>query len=142
MKKALLVGLGTMLFFTACKKNDVELSMDGKWIEISDVQSETPTGCTLEISKSDGTVKICGVKQVHPENIKTLTTRPQAKLFVENGQMFYRQKDMGLLWVASIHYKDLYFMDYVLDGKYLWVVGDDTDKTTAAVGSGRVFIRP
>jgi hypothetical protein len=62
-----------------------------------------------------------------------------SKLFIENGQMYYKQRTADVLWVVPVAKENHYFLDYDLDGQFLWIVGNDTDAKVTAKGTGRVF---
>jgi hypothetical protein len=138
---AILNLIGVAILLNGCMKSTVEPSLDGTWIEIDNTSSQTPTGCTLTIDKSSEKINMCGFEYIQPKNVVTVTTRRNARLYVENGQMFYRQKDADVLWIAAISREDHYFMDYALDGEFLWVVGENTSTKTNPVNQGKVFIK-
>jgi hypothetical protein len=127
--------------FSGCKKEFIQPSMEGTWIEIDGTATLNPTGCKLVIDKSTGDVSLCGFDFVHPFNVVTMTTKKKARLFIEDGQMFYRQKNADILWITPIAKEDIYFMDYAFDGPYLWINGDNTGLKTGAKGVGQVFMK-
>lgn len=129
------------LLFSGCNNDFFEPSIEGTWIEIDSTSTQNPTGCTLTIDKENGEVTLCGFTFVHPYNVVTMTTKQRAKLFIKDGQMFYRQKKADILWIAPIARKDHYFIDYDLDGQFLWIIGDNSDNKTSAIGKGKVFIK-
>ena len=69
----------------------------------------------------------------------TITTRKKARLIIDNGQMFYRQKKSDFFWITPIARDDIYFMDYDFEGSFLWIIGDNTDAKATAKGMGKVF---
>ncbi len=131
----------TLLTVTSCKNDIFEPSLDGTWIEIDSTSTQNPTGCKLIIDQENGEVSLCGFTFVHPHNVVTITTRKKAKLFIKNGQMFYRQKKADFLWMTSIAHEDHYFIDYDIDGNFLWIIGDNSDTKVSAVGTGKVFVK-
>lgn len=133
--------LSFCLFLNGCIKSTVEPNLDGTWIEIDNTTSQTPTGCQLTINKSTGKVSLCGFEYVQPNNVVTVTTKKKARLYAEDGQIFYRQRDADILWIAPISKEDHYFIDYDLDGDFLWVIGETTSTKTTAKDVGKVFIK-
>lgn len=129
------------LIFTGCKGDLFEPSIEGTWIEIDSTSTKNPTGCKLLIDKENGEVTLCGFMFVHPHNVVTLTTKKKAKLIIRDGQMHYRQKKADFLWIAPIAKEDHYFIDYDIDGEFLWIVGDNSQSKTSAIGVGKVFIK-
>lgn len=123
----------------SCNKNPFEPSIEGTWVEIDNTTTQTPLGCELIIDKSSGDVTLCGIKFVHPYNVVTLTTKKRATLVVKDGQMYYKQKKADILWIAPIAKELIYFLDYDLDGQFLWIIGDDTSSKVTAKNVGRVF---
>ena len=140
-KIALAIAACVIILFNGCKKDLFEPSIEGTWIEIDNTTTQIPTGCTFTVNKSSGEVSLCGFTFVHPRNVVTATTRSKAKLVVDGGQMYYRQKKADIFWIASIAREDLYFIDYDFEGEFLWIVGDNTDTKTTAKGVGKVFMK-
>ena len=145
--KTHLFKLSCFLLFTSsillngCKSDLFEPSIEGTWIEIDSTTTKNPTGCKLVIDKENGEVTLCGFMFVHPHNVVTLTTKKKAKLIIRDGQMHYRQKKSDFLWIAPIAREDHYFIDYDIDGEFLWIVGDNSQSKTSAIGVGKVFIK-
>lgn len=129
------------VFLNGCVKNTVEPSLDGTWIEINNTTSQIPTGCEFTINTSTGKVSLCGFEYVQPNNVVTLTTKKKARLYAKDGQIFYRQRDADILWIAPISKEDHYFIDYDLDGEFLWIVGETSSTKTTALNTGKVFIK-
>jgi hypothetical protein len=128
-----------MVLFTGCNKDLFEPDVEGTWIELNNTTDQVPTGCELVIDRSAGEVSLCGFKFVHPHNVVAAFVRQKARLVIQDGQMFYRQKKADILWIAPIAREDLYFIDYEFEGEFLWIVGDDTDSKKPAKGTGKVF---
>lgn len=140
-KLSCLLVLTLSIFFASCKKNIFEPSVNGTWIEIDNIVTQTPTGCTLVIDEENEEVSLCGFKFVHPHNVVTLTTKKKARLFIKDGQMYYRQKKADILWIAPIAKEDHYFIDYDFENEFLWIIGDDSRSKVTAKGLGKVFIK-
>lgn len=142
MKRFLVILFSTgIVLFNACQKDIFEPSLDGTWIEIDSISTQNPTGCKLVINGEEGEVSLCGFPVVHPHNVVTLTTKKRARLYMKDGQMWYRQKRSDILWVAPIARQDLYFMDYDFEGKFLWVIGDDSETKVTARNHGKLFMK-
>jgi len=122
------------LLFSSCSKDNVAPDIEGIWIEIDSTTTQNPTGCELVIDKKEGEVTLCGFNMVHPKNVVSLFVRSDAKLFIKDGQMWYRQKKSDFLWVAPIARQDLYFIDYEFEGQFLWIVGEDSETKVAVKG--------
>ena len=135
----LLAAAGALVFISGCRKDLFEPSIEGIWIEIDNTTGQNPTGCQLIIDKTNGDVTLCGFQFVHPSNVVTITTRKKARLIIDNGQMFYRQKKSDFFWITPIARDDIYFMDYDFEGSFLWIIGDNTDAKATAKGMGKVF---
>lgn len=139
ISKAVFLLLISCSFQWSCKKSIFEPSIEGTWIEIDNTTDQNPLNCELKIDKTNGEVVLCGFNFVQPYNVVTITTRQKARLIIENGQMYYRQKKADILWLAPIAKEDLYFIDYDFEGQFLWIIGDDTNSKTTAKGLGKVF---
>lgn len=126
------------LLLISCSQSDIEPNIEGAWIEIDNTSNQNPTGCEFNVDKESGKVTYCGFDFVQPKNVALAINRRNSKLFVEDGQFFYRENTMGLLLVPVDH-DDLFFIDYEWDGEFLWIVGEDTSAKTNAINVGRVF---
>jgi hypothetical protein len=133
--------IGVLFLWTSCKKNFLEPSIEGTWIEIDNTTNKNPTGCELIIDKGSGDVSLCGFKFVHPYNVVTVTTNTRSNLIIADGQMYYKQKVAGFLWLFPVAKQELYFLDYDFDGEFLWIIGDDSHAKVTAKGAGKVFKR-
>jgi hypothetical protein len=130
---------GALVFISGCRKDLFEPDIEGTWIEINNTSSQNPTGCQLVIDKTSGEVTLCGFQFVHPANVVTITTQKKARLIVDHGQMFYRQKKADFLWMVPIGREDIYFIDYDFEGSFLWIIGDNSSAKASAKGAGKVF---
>ncbi|MDP3558048.1 MAG: hypothetical protein Q8T03_11805 [Bacteroidota bacterium] len=145
MKESFVKLLGILLILTtvsslvSCKKNILEPSLEGTWVEIDSTASQKPTGCELVINLSSGDVTLCGFNFIQPKNVVAIFAKKDAKLFAKGGQMFYRQKKADFLWIAPIAKEDLYFIDYDFEGQFLWIIGDNTNEKISAKGVGKLF---
>jgi len=127
-----------ILFSLSCKKNSLEPILDGTWEEINNTTDQVPTGCNLFISNANSEVSMCGINMAHPYNANTYFLSDKAKLNIKDGQIWYKERVMRVLWVVPV-YKDIYFIDYDFDGIFLWIKGDNTSAKTTAKGVGQVF---
>jgi hypothetical protein len=125
--------------FSGCTKNLFEPDIEGTWEEINNTTDQIPTGCDLVINKSAGHVSLCGVSLVHPYNTVSAFGREKARLIVEDGQMHYKQNDLSLLLIVPAHSREIYFLDYDFEGKFLWIIGENTSAKMTATGAGKVF---
>ncbi|MFL5764302.1 MAG: hypothetical protein ACJ77K_10220 [Bacteroidia bacterium] len=138
--------IGILLFLlvilmNGCSKNSVDPDINGTWIEIDSMATQRPTGCELQIDKEKGDVIYCGFQFIQPKNTVGLFIRPDAKLYIKNGQMWYRQKKSDFVWIFPVAKQDLYFIDYDLNGDFLWIIGENTDTKTPAMNKGKLFMR-
>ena len=136
--------LGIVLFInTSCKKKSSDPSVNGTWREMKSPTDTSLTGCTLEIDEKNGNVAYCGIPLIHPHDVTAYILKSSAKLVIQGGQMYYHERKETLFYVVPIVYDDLYFMDYELDGDYLWIIGDDSKSKTAVKGvaGAKVFRR-
>jgi hypothetical protein len=130
-----------ILMMNGCSKDLDEPSLDGTWVEIDSTTSQNPTGCKLTIDQKKGDVTYCGFNFIQPKNTIGLFIRKDAKLFIKDGQMYYRQKKSDFLWLVSIAHEDIYFADYDIDGDFLWLIGETSTSKTTAKNRGKLFKR-
>lgn len=147
MKKKIYLGgvivmIASLVFLiNACTKELLGPSLDGTWIEVDNTTDQNPTGCELIINQSEGYVSLCGMNVLQPYNAISLLAEKRARLFIRDGQLFFREKKSSLLWIVPILKEDLYFMDFDIDGDFLWIVDENTNTKTTAKDVGKVFIR-
>jgi hypothetical protein len=143
MKKGMITLSIALALGTSCKKGLFEPNIDGTWREMKSKTDTSLTGCTLEIDKTGGNVTYCGIPFVHPSNVTAAFVKSSARLIIDNGQMYYREKKSSFFYLFPIAHDDLYFMDYEFDGSYLWVIGDASKTKSAVKGTpgAKIFRR-